>query len=335
MSFWAESPGPHWSDCFWSYFSCIGTPHAYPIRKLHLAKPQLKFGEIVLASEDDAIEICIFLQNHFKITQKSRCILPPEKLKQGIQRGWIFLVFRNQDGILCGTIASRPLGTCFFQSKRKGEFVRSKCPNVGYIDFFCVHPDFQNSGIGSDLLRWIDYYTSNQNRFIHLFQKEMTPLSALPPLWKGTYIVREIAIPTTNPKITTVSTRSLPAQLQAPFSITFQHEQKAFLPDTEIFKYNCSPFTIYLAITDTFHKAQKGGRLGEVLFYRLEGEATTKSIAAAIEEIIETSGYSYILMDDSIPHQSIRGWQLDAPYYIYCYNVNPRSFFSCHPDLLL
>jgi ribosomal protein S18 acetylase RimI-like enzyme len=337
MSFWAESPGPHWSDCFWSTFSCQGVPHAYPIRKLHLPKPKLQFGEIFVASEDDAIEICIFLQNHFKITKKSQCILSPEKLSQGLQQGWIFLILRNQDGLICGTIASRPLGTCHFQSRQKGEFLRSKCPNVGYIDFFCVHPDFQKSGVGSDLLRWIDYSTSNRNRFIHLFQKELSPLYALPPLWKGMYIVREIAVHGSNPKITPVSVRTLPAQLQSSFSMTFLPDHKAFLPDTQILRYNCKSFIIYVAITDTFHKADTGGTIGEVLFYRIEGEELPRktSIAAAIEEILESSGYNFILMDESIPHQSIRGWRQDSPYYMYCYNVNPRTFFSCRPELLL
>ncbi len=336
MSFWAQSPGPHWSDCFWSYLSCTGTPHAYPIRKLQLGKPKSKFGELHLASQEDALEICLFLQKYFKITQKSQCSLPQEKLIQEMERGWIFVLFRNQDGLICGTIASRPLGTCHFQMKRRGEFVRSKCPNVGYIDFFCVHPDFQKSGLGSDLLRWIDYYTSKQHRYIHLFQKEITPLYALPPLWKGTYIVREVPFRTTNPKILPVSIRSLPTQLHLPFSMTFLHDHKSFLPDTQILKYNCKTFTIFVAITDTFHRSN-GGSIGEILFYRIEGQElpTKKGIAAAIEEVIETAGYQYMLMDESIPHQDIRGWQQDAQYYMYCYNVNPRVFFTCHPEILL
>jgi hypothetical protein len=219
--------------------------------------------------------------------------------------------------------------------------MRSKCPNVGYIDFFCVRPDFQKSGLGSTLLHWIDYSTSKLNRFIHLFQKEVSPLYALPPLWKGTYIVREVMVHTSNPKITSVPLRILPSQLHSSFSIRFLPEQKAFLPDTKIWKYNCRTFTIYVAITDTFHKADVGGPIGEVLFYRVEGEGereelpTKKAIAAALEEVIEIAGYNYILMDESIPHQTIRGWKQDAPYYIYSYNINPRIFFSCRPELLL
>ena len=60
-----------------------------------------------------------------------------------------------------------------------------------------------------------------------------------------------------------------------------------------------------------------------------------KNIAAAIEEVIETSGYHYILMDETIPHQEIRGWKQDSQYYIYCYNMNPRVFFTCRPEFLL
>ena len=336
MSFWAQSPGPHWSDCFWSYLLCSGIPHAYPIRKFHLPKPPSGFGEVFFASQDDALELSLFLQTYFRITRQSQCVLTEENLIQGFKRGWIVLFTRCKNGLISGTIASRPLGTCQFQMKRKGEFARSKCPNTGYIDFFCVRPDFQKSGVGSTLLHHIDYYTSKINRFIHFFQKELSPLPSLPPLWKGMYIVREISFQTQNPKITRVSSRVLPPQFHLPFSITFTHEQRAFLSDTIIFKYNTGFFTIYVAITDTFHKARSGGLLGEVLFYRIEGGVPSrKAIAAALEEVLETAGYNYILMDNSIPHQDIRGWKYDSPYYMYCYNVNPRAFFSCRPEFLL
>ena len=53
---------------------------------------------------------------------------------------------------------------------------------------------------------------------------------------------------------------------------------------------------------------------------------TSKNIAAGIEEILEHTPFTYILMNDTIPHQEIRGWKKDAPYYTYCYNVNPRHF---------
>jgi hypothetical protein len=336
MSFWAQSPGPHWSDCVWSYLSCSGTPHAYPIRKLRLSKPTSQFGDVFLATQENVGEICLFLQEHFKITRKSQCILTEEKLIQGLQRGWVLLFTRCTAGTISGTIASRPLGTCSFQFKQKGEFLRSKCPNVGYIDFFCVRPDFQKNGLGSTLLHWIDYSTSKLNRYVHFFQKELTPLSALPPLWKGMYIVREVIVQASTPKITPVSLRVLPSQLKSSFSISFLPE-RAFLPDTQILKYNCRTFTIYVAITDTFHKADTGGPIGEVLFYRVEGDEkpTKKAVAAALEEVIETAGYNFILMDESIPHQTIRGWKQDSPYYIYSYNVNPRIFFSCRPELLL
>ena len=334
MSFWAQSPGPHWSDCFWSYLLCSGTPHAYPIRKLHLSKPS---SQVFLAGPEDTLELSLFLQKYFRITQKSQCILTEDTLNQGIQRGWIILFTRSETGLLSGTIASRPLGTCFFQFKRKGEFLRSKCPNVGYIDFFCVHPDFQKSGLGSILLRSIDSTTSKLNRFVHFFQKEITPLYALPPVWKGTYIVREVVFQTSNPKIVPVSLRVLPSQLHLDFSISFLPEHKSFLPDTKVLKYNCRTFTIFVAITDTFHRADTGGLIGEVLFYRIDAEELPpkKSIAAAIEEVLETAGYRYILMDESIPHQPIRGWKQDSPYYMYCYNINPRVFYSCRPELLL
>lgn len=338
MSFWDTSPGPHWSDCIWSYLSCSGIPQAFPIRKIHLEKPKPnpKLGDVFLATEENAEEISCFLQEHFQITEKSKCTITKEQIKEGFEKDWIFLFTRSPTTReIVGTICSRPLGTCTFQFKSRGELRRSKCRNIGYIDFFCVRTDVQKTGLGSMLLRWIDYYTSISNRFIHFFQKEIHPLTSLPPLWQGRYIAREVMGGHKNPDIKPVHPRKLPAQMDTPFSISFQSEQST--PFTHVYKYDCKDFNIYAVITNTFHSASTGGPLGELLFYRIElldtsSYPTMRTIAACLEEIFESSDYKYILMDESIPHQTIRGWKQDAPYFLYCYNVNPRHFFTCRPE---
>lgn len=339
MSFWANSPGPHWSDCIWSYLSCSGIPQAFPIRTNRLEKPNQnqKFGGVFLAGENDAEEISFFLQDHFQITKKSKCNITSEQILEGIEKGWIFLFTRSPDKFISGTICSRPLGICAFQFKSGGELRRSKCGNTGYIDFFCVRNDVQRSGIGTYLLQWIDYYTSNSNRHIHFFQKEIHPLTSLPPLWQGHYIVREMMNGHKNPDIKTIHPRKLPAKMDSEFTISFPTEQSSSF--TDIYKYNCKDFNVYAGITNTFHSASTGGLVGELLFYRIELTNTTsyptkKTIAACLEEILESSSFKYILMDESIPHQPIRGWQQDAPYFLYCYNLNPRHFFNCRPEFL-
>lgn len=340
MSFWANSPGPHWSDCIWSSLLCLGTPNAFPLRTAKLREPALQptVGEIYIANEEDAEEICMFLHKYFCITSKCECSLSPEDLRAGLRSGWITIFTRGQDGLLSGTITSRPLGTCMFQFHSKGEFRRSKCPNTDYIDFFCVREDYKHSGIGSELLKWIDYYCVQCNRFVHFFKKEIQPLRSLPPLWQGQYIVRELQTGDSNPDVKKIHHRKLPAELQDAFSILFTHEPTKSLANTTIYKYDCRNFCLYVAITNAFHKGTTGGTVGEVLFYRLgptDQPVSKKSIAAGIETILENSGYRYILMDQTIPHQEIRGWRVDAPYYIYCYNLNPRKFFTCRPEFLL
>lgn len=322
MSFWSKSPGPHWSDSIWL---CSGNSVVYPqpIRRFKLDKPK---GNCVLATEHDADEIAEFLGRSFKITEKSICELSAERIQRGLQENWIVVLKRNQENKILGTIFSRSLGNCIFHNPF-GKNMKS--PNVGYIDFFCVDPLYRNSGLGSELLSWIDYYTNQKERFIHFFEKEIWPLTSLPPVWKGKYIVREVQNRFNN-RIHQINILKRKQKSYPKFQISFQPVVDT--EDSKLYFYDCGNFKINVAITDTFHSYQRG-RIGELLFYDIESEETIseKSIAAALEEIVDNAGYQYILMDKSIPHLSNYDWKDDAPYYYYCYNVNPRHFFSVHP----
>lgn len=329
MSFWATSPGPTWADCFWSYCSCAGYPIAQPIRRHRRIKPTPSEFSYAVAKTADTSQIASFLQTHFKITQDATCNLPEERIIRGIQTDWIFVIAKDKDRII-GTIASRLLGNLQFQMILDSEQKQSTYPNADFIDFFCVDPEYRKSGIGSELLKHIDYYGNRYGRMIHFFQKEISPLYNMPPLWWGTYIFREVMKNGNfNPK---VKISLIHPKYQASKDLEISFSSGIPSVDTKLFVYDCGNFKVSAAITNTYHM-YKNSWFGELLFYRVEPVGVLdKNIAAAIEEIIEVSGYKHILMDESIPHLKQMNWTRDSPYYIYAYNLNPRRFFTVKPE---
>lgn len=330
MSFWKSSPGPTWSDLFWSSFSCSGVPIAQPIRRFRFAKPSSPSFILGLAHPSEATAISEFLASHFQITESSSCCLPADRIRYGIETDWIVVVAKQSKQIV-GCVLCRFLGAVQFHILHQSQRKSSQFPKSGYIDFFCVAPEFRSTGLSSLLLKAVDYYSNEAGRAILFFQKEISPLLQLPPIWSGTYISREVL--KTIPSLSVERTRKLPLfQQTAKFHISFV--QKVQSHDTTYYLYDRGNFEIGVAITNTYH-TYRGGSIGEVLFYRVQTEdsdVTSTQLASAIEEIIDSSEYRYILMDDSIPHLKQMPWKKDAPYYIYAYNVNPRKFFSVKPD---
>lgn len=340
MSFWGQSPGPTWSDFIWSMILCMGSVHAFPIDRIKLEPPTGAYCHTLRqATERDSDKIAAFLQKHFKITERTVCTLSGERIRQGISGGWIVIYSMGENGEVLGCIISRPLGECRFFERDGTKLRSSSVKNIGFIDFFSVLPSLQKSGLGSSLLNHIRYRTSQQGRFVHFFQKELTPLRTLPPIWSGRYIARSVDT-IANHLVQPISTNFKEwAHYDAIksnklwFAIGTRPEKMSH--DTQLFKYMATGFTFYVAITDTF-SVEKGTtrRMGEVISWWSVGtehhESSSEENARAMEIILNSSGYQILLMDSTFPHMK-DGWQLDAPYYYYIYNLNPRRFFTLRP----
>jgi hypothetical protein len=245
----------------------------------------------------------------------------------------------GENGEVLGCIISRPLGECRFFERDGTKLRSSSVKNIGFIDFFSVLPSLQKSGLGSSLLNYVRHRTSQQGRFVHFFQKELTPLRTLPPIWSGRYIARSVDT-IANHLVQPISTNykewahyDAIKNNNVGFAIGTRPEKMSH--DTQLFKYMATGFTFYVAITDTF-SVEKGTtrRMGEVVSWWSVGtehhESSSEENARAMEIILNSSGYQIILMDSTFPHMK-DGWQLDAPYYYYIYNLNPRRFFTLRP----
>ena len=327
MSFWKNSPGPTWSDWFWSNVTCEGIPHVFPIQRTKLPLP-VSDNTIRIVREQEIPELCEFLTEHFQVTQKSVCSLNTQDVQNGIDKGWVVVIAQDDAKKIIGCLMNWPLDICHFRKKAK----YSIHYNAGFMNFFCVHPEYRKSGLGSELLHYMIALLSQKGKFIHFFQKELSPLWMLPYVSHGRYIAREIqpSFPA-NDMIEEVNVKEYfkdHIEFSKRFTILFQ--PKKITGVTTLYKYDCGTYVVYLAVAKIFHKHRNGGEIGEVLFFDYKTEnpevVTSKNIAAGIEEILEHTPYTYIIMDESIPYQEIRGWKKDAPYYTYCYNVNPRHF---------
>jgi N-acetylglutamate synthase-like GNAT family acetyltransferase len=342
MSFWGQSPGPTWTDFFWSMFICTGSVHAFPIDRSKLEVPTGAYCHTLhQATERDAEKIATFLRKYFKITERTVCTLSAERIRKGITEEWCIIYSAGTRGEILGCIVSRPLGECRF-FERHGEKIRSSSvKNTGFIDFFCILPSLHKSGLGSSLLKYVRYRTSQQGRFVHFFQKELTPLRVIPPIWSGRYIARSVE----------TATNHLVEQIHADhkewphydaiknsnhiFAIGTCPEK--FSQDTQLFKYTGNFFSFYVAITDAFSvEKATDHRMGEVLscwFITGEGHnnPSLEEQEYAMEIILDSSGYKILLMDSTFPHDKKKAWKIDAPYYYYIYNLNPRQFFTVRP----
>lgn len=336
MSFWGQSPGPTWSDFFWSMILCKGTTHAFPLVRGQIPCPTGAYSHTLRqASERESEKIAAFLREHFKITARSECVLTAERIRRGISAGWIIIYSMGDKGEILGCCASRPLGECRLFERNGKKMRSSSARNTGFIDFFCVVPSLQKSGLGSTMLRFIRHITSTHGRLIHFFQKEVTPLRTLPPLWSGQYSVRYVKKPGQNQSVEEVKIgdnwlqKKVIEEQYTPFTIATYMNQNS--GDTKLFKYTAEKYDFYLTITDTF-SVEKGTdqRMGEVLSYWTVGTPTKEETMFAMETILDCTGYKILLIDSTFPHMK-EEWKLDAPYYYYIYNLNPRRFFTVRP----
>ncbi len=346
MSFWKQSPGPHWNDAISSFFKKNTLPaHIYQKKKLELPVPSNPKLTLKVCSESEMNLYADFLHEHFKITEKSRCSIPPERLQHGLQHGWICIGAFTESNELIGTIISRPLGTCVYTNRSRGiQYGTQHFENTGYIDFFCVHPKYKKQHIGSELLHFIHAVSSQENRFIHFFIKEISPLWTLPPIYTSQYIVRinptYLHYPNPPPTIPLdqLSVRGTRQTTLSGNSIACLPTASHTSTDTQIYYKDLIGGRIYMAVTDLYHHARTrelyGGPIGEILWTWAEHKSeflTDEEIVNGLESMYNLLPYEVLLADINLPHHERGLWQKDSAYFLYVYNLNPQQFFNLKP----
>lgn len=305
MSFWKQSPGPHWSHVIETLFK----DKPYVLRKEVPVQPNFAYQLVGVEQCDD---VATLLKTQYQTYSGSRLCLTGKQIADHLKQGWIGICIYG-----FGVVFSRPLGTLAF-----GQNIMKE--QAGLVDFFCVHMDRRQTGIGSHLLTALFYETSKVGRHVHLFQKEGYPLVGLPHLWTSSYCWRKrlqyvdmsIQKSLVNRTVKKVDSSHLPIGSACwNSSVSVYH--------TDI--YECDG--TYVGITDTFHRSvPDGNSIGEVSWI------WGKKSKAALEAIVDTCKYDVLLMDSSLPHIE-EEWSRDARYAYYIFNAQPLRFFDVKPSL--
>ena len=349
MSFWKQSPGPTWSDALRTLFQRISPPATiYRSNTLEFPIASDNSINLKICKESEMELYAEFLHKFFKITEKSRCSIPSERLQSGIQNGWICIGAFTSSNQLVGTVISRPLGSMIYTNRSRGiQYGTQQFENCGYIDFFCVHPDFQKKHIGSDLLCFVDAVSSQQQRKIHFFIKEISPLYSIPPIYASQYTIRinhaflhHLSPPQTLP-IDKFAVRGARQQTLSGNSIAFSSSSaKEFdnYDDTILYFKDLPGGRVYLAVTDLYHHARArelyGGPIGEIVWTWAENKSEildSEEITNALESMYDLLPYEVLIADKSLSSSRGKSWQNDSAYFIYAYNFNPQQFFTLKP----
>ena len=189
MSFWSLTPNvTQWTliENIWKEPRAPYLLDEKPIQKLENS------SRIKLATgfPSASTEYSVFLEKYFSKSSDWILQLPPDLIENGIRLlKWVSVEARTNDGQLIGVIFSIPFDE-FYAPGFQGSPLR----NLGLVDYFCVHPSWRRSGVGTALLHKLFATTKLFGRKAHIFASEgsiFTLFHKIPPFVKNSYIWRE------------------------------------------------------------------------------------------------------------------------------------------------
>jgi GNAT superfamily N-acetyltransferase len=319
MSFWKQSPGPHWSHTFGSLFSQSESPHIF---KESFEKPSFPY---VVLGKENLSDIHSLLSESYLMYPRSKLSLTIEQLGDFLEKENCVAVGLYFNLSLVGVLFSRPLGFVMLGTKSLEN------QKIGLIDFFCVNEKHRKKGVGSKLLHAMAYECSQRGYVAHLFLKEGMPLTALPPMYSSHYVWRPRKVP---PPMNLAN--FIRPATELPRDSSFWNAPSS-VHHTKV--YECFAFQppIFVGVTDLFHKSEPGGlTMGEISWIwsnAKKGIHTDDKLSRVVETIVDSfSGYDMLFMDSALPHDSSI-WTSDALFSYYCWNLHPGTFFKTRPAL--
>ena len=319
MSFWKQSPGPHWSHTLPTLF---GNPAKPFIFQESFEKPSFSY---VVLSKEHAWEITNLLTNHYSMYPRSKVNLTKEQIIDFLEKEGCVAIGIFFNLTLVGVLISRPLGFLMMGTKSIDN------QKIGLIDFYCVHEKFRKKGIGSKLLNAMAYECSQRGYVAHLFLKEGLPLTTLPPLYSSNYVWRNRKVP---PPVNL--SNFIRQSTELPRDCPFWNAPSAVF-HTKVFE--CFAFVppVFVGVTDLFHTSKLDGKtMGEVAWIWYDskkGEHKEEKLVRILETVVDSfSGFDMLFMDTALPHDSSQ-WITDALFSYYVWNFYPGTFFKTKPSL--
>lgn len=340
MSFWSQLPGPTWWDCIESLNPCVPTVYGvcHDLTHFRLENQTLPVGiKLTQLLPRHAKEIEKLLRDDFSLYPRCRIALSAERISQGFFLDeWLGIGAFTLDKKLIGCCISKPLG-------------RLKLPtevlsNTGVVDYFCVKEDHRKQGLASKLLEDLVLLTAKRGRNVHIFLKEGFPLFKLPPLYTSQYIARQRGVPGEHKEFLGSMGIGTHGLVQSYTHADYLPLTKfvANLPwqltgDSELFRFTFHGHTVFLCMTDLYHRTVPDGkRIGELCWILPQTAEVPLSIQKlAVETCVDSGAFEVVLMDKAIPHHSREKWRKDAGYSWYIFNYKPGNFFTTKPFFIL
>jgi GNAT superfamily N-acetyltransferase len=316
MSFWKQSPGPHWSHTFGGLFSQSDKPHIF---KESFEKPSFPYSVL---GKDNIYDIHTLLTQHYTMYKRSKLSLTKEQISDFLDKEKCLAIGIYFNLGLVGVLFSRPLGFLMMGPTSIDN------QQLGLIDFFCVNEKHRKKGVGSKLLHAMAYECKERGYVAHVFLKEGMPLTALPPMYSSHYIWRPRKVP-----VPVNLSNFIRSATELPRECPFWNAPNA-VHHTKV--YECFAFQppVFVGVTNLFHRSEPGGlTMGEVSWVWSKKQYGDEKLQRIVETIVDSfSGYDMIFMDSAIAHDSSI-WTTDALFSYYCWNFHPGTFFNTRPAL--
>ncbi len=330
MSFWAKSPGPHFSHYIKSVFASPSEPRFLTNTSTYDLTPAKDYT-IRRALKEDLPLIVSFWRQHFRRPNSPLCIYDLDELKDQNLNTNILLVAKTPDNTIVGTIMSQPIG----QIKRIGISKKWTPWRARWIDMFCVHHSMWRKGIGSALLTAIHKEHEEISEEVCFFMKEGEPLS-MPSLRASRFVFRTVRRDEMTNKVEEWTSDQF-----LTFAQTIITKSSCFIHSlagnkTKIFCYRGCRGQIIAAFVDGYEKDYEG--IKSILWcsgFIKHGQLMDSEVTEAAMQLSATAAYAfdspYVWMDARHLGKDIieKGkWLYDGAYHIYAYHMDSGVYFN-------
>ena len=336
MSFWSQLPGPTWWDCIESFNPCAIAAYGVcnELTAFHQKQTGLPSGiKLTTLLPRHAKDIEKLLREDYSLYPRCRISLNAERISEGFfLDDWLGVGAFTLDKTLIGCCISKPLG-------------RLKLPHetlegAGVVDYFCVKESYRKQGLASKMLSELVSLTAKRGRLVHTFLKEGFPLLKLPPVYTSQYIARQRNMPGDSKEYFGAMGIGTRAFIQSyshadylPLTRFVANLPSQLSGDSELFCFNYKGHTVFLCMTDVYHRTVPDGkRIGELSWMLPQTAEVPLAIQKiAVETCVDCSKFDIVLLDRKIPHDSKQAWRKDAGFSWYLFNYKPGNFFTTKP----
>jgi GNAT superfamily N-acetyltransferase len=317
MSFWALTPNVTQWNLIENIWKEPRAPYLLDEKPAHKLAIHSKY-KITNCLPSASTEYSLFLKKYFSKSSEWILQLPPDLIANGIRLfKWVAVEARTNDGELIGVIFSIPFDEFYAPG-----FQSSPLKNLGLVDYFCVHPSWRRSGVGTGLLHKLFATTKLFGRKAHVFASEgsiFTLFHKVPPFVKNSYIwrERETASPPPPPKININKFEKLPYKIPNNSKIFVGTNTKTAETTDIIILTSPTDPTAYVLVKPTY-ELKNNKPVGEII--------TWWENHPGICDIMLDSLKIFDIYVAPSNFQHTKKWNKGATFAYYAFHFNPAQF---------